>query len=388
MKTSPEIEGPVRSLYVQVPFCPERCDYCSIPVSIHPERAEGYLKALSLEKARIRSRLDLGSIRTLYLGGGTPTSLSPGLFSDLIDLLKEGLLPLGEFTVESRPDTLDVPMLKLLERKGVSRLSIGMEAASSEQMAFLGRNTNPYDISSMIEFVRNNFTGQISMDFIIGGMGYDPSLFRTISYDLLEAGLDHLSAYPLTLENRTVLTLRDARGELSDTLEEDAASFWKTATEDLRSMGWNQYEVANFSRNPETVCQHNLSVWKGESYLGMGAGAHQRVMFVRSENVRSYVSYEERLNRGESPLESREVLSESQAFLEVIYTNARLSYGIPKGWLDGSLDPYELSNLLSRMIDHHWIKKEELDHDRIVFTPEGWLFLDSLIGEFSVLVER
>ncbi len=388
MKTSPGIEGPVRSLYVQVPFCPERCDYCSIPVSIHPERAEGYLKALSLEKGRIRSRLDLGSIRTLYLGGGTPTSLAPGLFSDLIDLLKEGLPPLREFTVESRPDTLDVPMLKLLERKGVSRLSIGMEAASSEQMGFLGRHTNPYGISRMLEFVRSNFSGQISMDFIIGGLGYDPSRFRTISYDLLEAGLDHLSAYPLTLENRTVLTLRDTRGELSDTLEEDAAEFWKTATEDLRSMGWNQYEVANFSRNPETVCQHNLSVWNGESYLGMGAGAHQRVMYVRSENVRSYITYEERLKRGESPLDNREILSEAQVFLEVIYTNARLSYGIPRSWLDDCFDPYELSNLLFRMIDRHWIKTEEIAHGRIAFTPEGWLFLDTLIGEFSSLIER
>lgn len=387
MKNSRLLDDPVRSLYVQVPFCPERCDYCSIPVSVRPERADGYIKALSIEKERIRSRVDLGKVETLYLGGGTPTVLSPGLFSDLIDLLREDLPPLKEVTTESRPDTLDRPMLEMLEKKGVTRLSIGMETVSSVQMAFLGRTSCSYDVVRMIESVRNSFSGQISMDFIIGGEGYDSGKFRTVAGTLLEAGLDHLSAYPLTLENRTVLTLRETRGELPDSMEDDAAEAWRIATSDLRSMGWKQYEVANFSRNPHTVCQHNLSVWKGDSYLGMGAGAHQRVLSVRSENVHSHLSYESRLNLGETPIEHLEKLTGEQLFLETIYTNARLSYGFPKAWLDERISPYALSGFLSRMIDHRWIEEKELDRKRIVFTPEGWIWLDSLMGEISVLVE-
>ncbi|MHB1606124.1 MAG: coproporphyrinogen-III oxidase family protein [Leptospirales bacterium] len=380
------LNTPVRSLYVQVPFCPERCDYCSIPVSVRPDRADGYIRALAIEKERVRSRTDLRTLKTLYLGGGTPTILEPALFSDLIDVLVDGLDPFQEVTTESRPDTLTLPILKMLEKKSVTRLSIGIETVSPVQMTFLGRTSGSYDIVHFIDYVRNIFSGQISMDFIIGGTGYDPNQFRSIAGMLLEAGLDHLSVYPLTFENRTVLTLRNTRGEIPEETGDEASEAWCTATSDLRSMGWNQYEVANFSRNAETVCQHNLSVWEGHSYLGMGAGAHQRINDVRNENVRSYVSYESRLARKESPSERQERLSADELFLEVLYTNARLSYGFPKDWLDVRINPYDLSRFLSRMVANRWVREKDLQENRIVFTPEGWQWLDDLIGELSGLI--
>lgn len=386
MKSPVPLNTPVRSLYVQVPFCPERCDYCSIPVSVRPDRADGYVRALSIEKERIRSRIDLRTLETLYLGGGTPTVLEPSLFSDLIDCLADGLSPLKEVTTESRPDTLTLPILKMLEQKGVTRLSIGMETASPVQMDFLGRSSGSYDIVRFIDSIRNVFSGQISMDFIIGGTGYDPKQFRTVAGTLLEAGLDHLSVYPLTFEERTVLSLRDSRGEVPGETGDEAAEAWRKTTSDLRSMGWYQYEVANFSRNQETVCLHNRNVWEGNSYLGMGAGAHQRINSVRNENVRSHKTYESILGRRERPSVFQENLSEEELFLEILYTNARLSYGFPKEWLDVRIDPYDLSRFLVHMIENRWVCEKDLQKNRVIFTPEGWVWLDHLIGELSGLI--
>lgn len=386
MAFDPTFFRTIRTLYVQVPFCPERCDYCSIPVSLRPDLASGYVEALFLEKERILQREDLSRLETLYIGGGTPTVLEPALLSELLEGLKKDLPPLAEITVESRPDVLTEETLSLLDSKGVTRLSVGMESVTSTQMGFLGRTMDPVDSVRFIEFVRNSFSGRLSMDFIVGGPGYDEYQFLDTARTLLREGLDHLSVYPLTLEAQTSLKARDLRKELPGDLEEKAGNDWQSAVRKLAILGWHRYEVANFARSSRTTCRHNLGVWQGFDYAGLGAGAHQRIRSVRTVNLPSFQSYELSVRKGAHPVYLKEILTEKEALLEILYTNARISYGFPLDWISSAPTGMDILRFLGEWVACGWIDSLRLEEGIVVFTPAGWDQLDTLLGQlWSVL---
>ena len=372
----------IRTLYVQVPFCPERCHYCSLPVSLQTERAPAYLRALFREKKRLMEREDLSGLETLYVGGGTPTVLPLPHLQKLLEELQEGLPPLAEITVESRPDTVTPEILHRLRSSGVTRLSFGMESVRSEHMRFLGRTMNVLEPVRFLEFVRNHFSGFVSMDFIAGGEGFSENAFLQEAQSLLAEGLDHLSLYPLTVEEQTSLKGRLRRGEISAGTEDAAGRIWKRIVRELSSMGWFRYEVANFSRSPDTVCRHNHLVWQGYDHAGIGAGAHQRIRSVRTINVRSLVSYEERLFSMKAPFEGRESLDQDERLLEILYTNARLSNGFPLSWLSSE----DRSNAIggadfSDLVEEGYLDSRAYSSGRVIFTEKGRDLLDGLMGE-------
>ena len=387
MAFDPTFFQTIRTLYVQVPFCPERCDYCSIPVSLRPDLANGYVEALFREKERLLQREDLSRLETLYIGGGTPTVLEPGLLSELLDGLKKELPPLAEITVETRPDVLTAEMLSLLDSKGVTRLSVGMESVTSSQMGFLGRTMDPVDSVRFVEFVRNRFSGRLSMDFIVGGAGYDEKQFLEAARTLLTEGLDHLSVYPLTLEDQTSLKARHLRKELPCDLEEMAGRDWQSAVRKLASLGWHRYEVANFSRSSRTECRHNLRVWQGFDYAGLGAGAHQRIRSVRTVNLPSIRSYELSVRRDMHPVHLNETLTGQEALLEILYTNARISYGFPIDWLSSGQTGKDMTRFLGEWVACGWIDPLRLEEGRVVFTTAGWDQLDTLMGQLWSMLD-
>lgn len=386
MAFDPTFLQTIRTLYVQVPFCPERCDYCSIPVSLRPDLASGYVEALFLEKEQLLQRKDLSRLETLYIGGGTPTVLEPALLSELLEGLKKDLPPLTEITVESRPDALTEEKLSLLDSKGVNRLSVGMESVTSSHMGFLGRTMDPVDSVRFIKFVRSRFSGRLSMDFIVGGPGYDEYRFLDAARTLLREGLDHLSVYPLTLEDRTSLKARHLRKELPGDLEEKAGTDWQSAVRKLAILGWHRYEVANFARSSQTTCRHNLRVWQGFDYAGLGAGAHQRIQNVRTVNHPSFQSYELSVRKGTHPVYLKEVLTDRESLLEVLYTNARTSYGFPLEWISFAPTGRDMFRFLNEWVACGWIDSLRLEEGNVVFTTAGWDQLDTLLGTlWSVL---
>lgn len=371
--------------YVQVPFCIERCDYCSIPVSARPDKAASYIEALAQETERISSRFERTAPSTFYVGGGTPTALPISQIEDILDLLPVARNSKPEITLEARPESLSNLILERIEKKGVNRLSLGIEGVSENQMKFLGRRTTSYDPLEWFERFRSVFHGKISLDFIVGGDGYDPVRFRTYAEKLYALGLDHLSVYPLSIEPRTVLRLKDSRGELPDGLDDATAENWRKATEDLRAIGWHHYEVSNFARSPDSICRHNVLVWKGGDYLGVGAGAHQKVGRIRTSNVRSIVSYEQALKSGNSPFEEVIHLTDYEVWIEYLYTNARLTYGIHKDRFVPYVEDKLVSDYAKKMIHNGWIDPDCWEEGRLKFSYEGWLWLDELVGDLVSL---
>jgi oxygen-independent coproporphyrinogen-3 oxidase len=244
----------------------------------------------------------------------------------------------------------------------------------------LGRSSAVFDPVVFLSEIRRFFSGSVSMDFIVGGGSFDTGGFRELGRSLLAAGLDHLSFYPLTLERQTSLLAHHDRSGTALKIEEDAALDWLDCIKELKEVGWDRYEVANCSNAKETRCLHNLLIWEGADYLGIGSGAHQRVRKVRTENVRSFTV--------------REVLSEEALLIERLLPRLRVSSGVTLEdlvkWIPESYVRNEVRSYLSCGL----VREEEFVREsRIVCTDEGLNHLDDLVtglilGMDRVLVQR
>ena len=384
-----KIEDTILPLYVQVPFCPERCDYCSIPVSTRMDEAATYLDALSVELSRVVDYIGNASAITIYIGGGSPTSLPKEDLGRLLGMFDPFRGRCLEWTVESRPEGLSEENLAILSEAGVTRLSIGIESWEADRMNFLGRSTPVFDPVQFLSGIRPFFQGAVSMDFIVGGGRFDTRAFKDLARALLAAGLEHLSFYPLTLEGQTSLLAHHDRSGTAKGIEEEAASDWLDCIAALSDVGWDRYEVANCSSGPESRCLHNLLIWEGADYLGIGAGAHQRVRNIRTENVRSFREYVNRTNEGQDPFAVRESLSDAELFIERLLTRMRVCSGVSLKELGEWIPESYVRKIVDSYVSNGFVRKEDLVRDsRVVCTDEGLNRLDDLVSGLILGMDR
>jgi oxygen-independent coproporphyrinogen-3 oxidase len=379
-KTFSDYSPPV---YVQIPFCPERCDYCSIPVSVNPSLVSDYLSSLEKEVARILPDLAGMPPLAVYVGGGSPTSLPVDSFERLLAILAPLFRSTRELTFESRPEALSPEKISLLNRVPSLRVSLGVEASDAEGLLALGRSAPFSDPVLLLRDLKNRLRAQVSMDFICAGRDFSVPRFLERSGNLLREGLDHLSVYPLVIEERTVTALRKAQKRTEENLEEVAAENWREVCQGLSGSGWIRYEVSNFSRKESGACLYNLHVWKGGDYRGVGSGAHQKIKSVRYENIRSIPDYVRISERDDKhPYDNKESLSVQASETEYLYTNLRLRDGLPVDWLL-SRTKIELSvRLIDRFVRAGAIDKYRTVDGVLVLTGEGLFMLDEIAQSF------
>ena len=366
-------------VYIQVPFCPERCDYCAIPVSSSQSMVKDYLDALERELARVRPYLSKNPPLSLYFGGGSPTSLPENEFVYLVNMFSTYFQQIFEVTIESRPEALTTQILEHLQRVPHLRLSLGMESLDSASLAALGRKAPSLSPVALLERIKSCLTAQVSMDFICTGEDFDVDRFLSTAEILREEGLDHLSVYPLVVEKQTVLSLRKDQGRTEEELEDRAAENWRQVCEGLVRQGWLRYEVSNFARDPERICRHNLHVWRGGDYVGLGPGAHQKIDGVRYENVRSVVEYVSIVrNESRHPFAAKEGLSARDRDVEFLYTNLRLFSGIPVRWILSRTNPRQGRAVIDDIVRNGLGMINRTDCEALVLTGEGLFLLDEV----------
>ena len=369
-------------VYVQVPFCPDRCDYCAVPVSVSTAILPRYLEALALEAKKVQGLFEETPPVSLYIGGGSPLSLPREALLRLLEILSP-FLPKGEgaeVTVESRPEDLDSGTLEILRGIPGIRLSLGIEGGASEELERLGRRSAYLEPLPLLKRLRREIPeAAISMDFIVGEENGAGDRLLATARELRAEGLDHLSVYPLVVESRTVLALRKSQGQTSECLEEAAAERWVEICRALSSQGWNRYEVSNFSRDPEGVCRHNRHVWQGGDYLGLGAGAHQRMGRRRRENVRSVSEYVRTVEAGMDSYGTTETLTEEAYDIEYLYGNFRLSAGISTRWLKERVGGASYGLLHSEFVRMDVLDQIRTNLQRLVLNDRGFSLLDSLV---------
>lgn len=263
-------------IYVHVPFCRSICPYCAFNVV----RAKQAIPAQALwdavcAEAHAHAPLFDGPLRTVYIGGGTPSLMSPQWIATLIATLRErfGARHLQEVTLEVEPGTLDEAGLRAVRRGGVTRLSIGWQSSVPRLLQALGRGHSHADAARLLADAQAAGFDNISLDWMLAGPGQSQEEFARDASAIVAAAPSHVSCYVLSVEPKTPFARQQAKGTLKLPGEEAEVQWLTQAAQTLRRAGYRRYEVASFAR-PGAQSRHNRAYWSGRPYLGLGPGAH------------------------------------------------------------------------------------------------------------------
>ncbi|MFK7767311.1 MAG: radical SAM family heme chaperone HemW [Mariniblastus sp.] len=315
-----------RSVYIHVPFCRHRCGYCNFTlVAGRDYLIERFLNALEKEIGWLDQTYELD---TLFLGGGTPTHLSPPQLDRLGDILRSRFVVTEhtEVTSECNPNDLSIERGRALQRIGVNRISLGVQSFDSQKLKRLERDHTKREVESAVSVARK-IDARISLDLIFASP--DESL---LEWELdLEAAIDmapeHLSTYELTYEKGTQFWNRLQRGSLNEAHEDLRAEMYLMAIKRLAANGYEQYEVSSFSKSGHR-CQHNLAYWTGDPYFAFGPGASRFVDGIRETNHQSTMKYLKLMEGNISPVADREQLAPLPAAKERLAIGLRMADGL------------------------------------------------------------
>lgn len=319
-----------RAAYVHVPFCAHHCGYCDFAIAVNQDdRISLYLEALEAELATLEKPQP---VRTIHIGGGTPTHLSADQLERLLTSLRKWL-PLvssseREFAIEANPDSLDADKVKVLADHGVTRVSLGAQSFHPHLLKVLERTHSPGEVPRAVAAVRTRIP-QVSLDLIFGVPGQTEREWREDLAAALALEPDHLSTYGLTYEKGTPLWKQRQRGDLRPLDEDAELTLYKIAIDTLEAAGFEHYEISNFAR-PGRRSRHNQTYWANEAYFGFGMGAARYVLGRRELNTRDLNTYLRRILSGESATFQSEVLEPYERAQETMALQLRRSEGIDR----------------------------------------------------------
>jgi oxygen-independent coproporphyrinogen-3 oxidase len=369
-------------LYLHVPFCASRCGYCDFNTYTATELGgsvsrDTFHEVLAQEVRYAATRLgdERRPVDTVFVGGGTPTLLGARGLVSLLDAVRTefGLAPDAEVTTEANPDSVDDRMLADLRAGGFTRISFGMQSTSSSVLAVLDRTHTPgAGLESARAASRAGFA-HVNLDLIYGTPGESDDDLRRSVEDAISAGVDHVSAYALIVEDGTPLARRVRRGELPAPDDDVAAARYGIVDELLSAAGMPWYEVSNWSR-PGAECRHNLGYWHDDDWWGIGPGAHSHIGGDRWWNVKHPRTYADRLASGVSPEEDREVLTPAQRRMERVMLGLRLAEGLSADDLDDGGRAQAPGEAEDGLLD-----PDALARGRLVLTYRGRLLADAVI---------
>ena len=268
------IGGPSGGLYIHIPFCETKCGYCDFfSVALKGRNPEPLVDRVCRELAW-RLTNSYISVRTVFVGGGTPTLLPVLLLERLLDTIARNVqtAELEEFTVEANPATVDDARAELLVDLGVTRVSMGAQSFDPAELITLERLHSPDDIGPSVDTLRRAGIGQINLDLIFGIPGQTVASWMTSLHRAIDLAPDHIACYGLTSEPATRLTALRNAGRIAECDEDIEAEMFVATMETLESAGYRQYEISNYAK-PGCESRHNLIYWRNEPYIGVGPSA-------------------------------------------------------------------------------------------------------------------
>ena len=324
------------ALYLHIPFCRRKCSYCDF--CSFPGHGEDFLPYLDALKREFRQSWNPEwEIASLYIGGGTPTVLSPNALVDLVQTLKSAasIRPGAEVTIEANPGTVRAEGLAQLLAAGVNRLSIGAQSSQDRLLQVLGRIHTAAEVEATVAAARREGFTNISLDLIYGLPGESLADWEQTLAWATALQPDHLSCYGLQVEAGTPLfgMVRDGTAHLPE--EDETSAMFLANTQFLPTAGYQQYEISNFARLPSTDqdrsddyrCRHNLTYWGSGDYLGLGLAACSTVADRRWTNVATLTAYFQALAGGTAPTAEVETLTPRQCMAEMLMLGFRLRTG-------------------------------------------------------------
>jgi oxygen-independent coproporphyrinogen-3 oxidase len=361
----------VEHLYIHIPFCDGKCHYCGFySVMAAPGLTELYAGLPAAEIAALRNMRKIAAcaaIRTVYLGGGTPAMLGCEGLRRLAEGIaaKLDLSGVSEWTVELNPASVTKEILGTLHEIGVNRISIGAQIFDDPTLASVGRRHSADDAAHAVAMAQDAGFANVGIDLIAGLPDVTPEIWERTLERALSLDLKHLSVYALNIEPGTVLASQVADGlKLPD--DEAQLSALSQAEERLNAAGFTRYEISNYAL-PGFECLHNLSVWRGLDYLGLGPTAASRIGKTRWTNCADLSDYIEAVQQGHRPACENEILNDVDDALERVVFALRLDEGI-------SLDDIRQNfPILADRIDIWEKRMQDLKRQKITeFRDQRW----------------
>ncbi|WP_216216205.1 radical SAM family heme chaperone HemW [Amycolatopsis aidingensis] len=370
-------------VYVHVPFCATRCGYCDFNTYTAGELGSSSSPGSWLEA--LRRELDLAAgllgtpprADTVFVGGGTPSLLGADGLAAVLDAVRGsfGLAGDAEVTTESNPESTSPEFFAGLLRAGYTRVSLGMQSAAPHVLRVLDRVHTPGRPVAAAREARAAGFEHVNLDLIYGTPGEREEDLRSSLEAVLAAGVDHVSAYALIVEDGTALARRVRRGELPAPDDDVLARRYELLDAALAGAGLHWYEVSNWAASARARCRHNLGYWLGGDWWGAGPGAHGHIGGVRWWNAKHPARYAARLESGELPVAGQEVLTAQDRYLERVMLELRLAEGLPLEALDEagrrSVQDAVAEGLLER--------SALADRGRAVLTGRGRLLADGVV---------
>lgn len=325
---SPPCPDEKPGLYVHVPFCARKCPYCGFFSVPKPRLIPDFLDALGREAELYKADWPDG-FDTLYLGGGCPSLLSGPQLDQLLAVVRSAFqfTPDVEVTLEANPEHVSPEALAAWRTAGINRLSLGAQSLDQGDLAWLGRRHGPADVVRAVAAARDAGITDLGLDLIYGLPGRTTAHWRGVVQAALALEPTHVSAYQLTVEPRTLLARRVARGEVACPGEDEQAESFLTTHDLLTTTGYEHYEISSFAREGRRS-RHNQKYWRRTPYLGLGPAAHSHAAGERWWNVSSLRKYLAALGRGSSPKAGHERLTRDQIRLETLMLGLRTADGL------------------------------------------------------------
>jgi oxygen-independent coproporphyrinogen-3 oxidase len=315
-------------LYIHIPFCLNKCSYCDFYSSTSISAVPDFLKALLKEMEMYQNGFN--PFDTVYIGGGTPSLLSPKQLEKILTSVRKNfdLIPDPEITIETNPADLDQSLLESIREMGFNRINIGIQSFNDKMLHFLSRRHSAKQAISAIEVSRKAGFQNIGLDLIYSVPEQDMNSWLDTLKQAVAFSPEHLSCYQLTLGAKTPLGIRYQAGEFLMPGEELQYEFFIKTAEFLEDVGYIHYEVSNFAREIKFTSRHNQKYWDHSPYLGLGPSAHSFQSNQRWWNHRSLNRYLAAIDAGNPPIKEIEILTMEQLRLEALYLGLRTKKGV------------------------------------------------------------
>ncbi|MEK4486526.1 radical SAM family heme chaperone HemW [Psychrobacillus sp. FSL H8-0484] len=320
----------VRGVYIHIPFCHQICNYCDFnKFFFHNQPVDEYIESLGKEMALWTDDLKKAKIETIFIGGGTPTSLSLEQLERLFTLIHM-YIPMEqviEFTSEANPDEITLEKMQLMRKFGVNRLSMGVQTFDQDLLKVLGRTHSNEHVYEVIEFAKQTDFPSISIDLMYGLPNQTMEQWKASLQEAFRLKIPHISAYSLLVEPKTIFYNLLSKGKLSLPGEDLEAEMYGYLLDEMKQNSYLQYEISNFSLEGK-ASQHNLLYWNNDEYIGLGAGAHGYVNGVRYSNHGPLKKYMQTIDSGEKPLMMQKEVTQIEKMEEEMFLGLRKNAGV------------------------------------------------------------
>lgn len=354
------------SLYIHIPFCETICDYCDFAkLQYFRKFAIDYLKALKQEIASYQ----IGELKTIYVGGGTPTALEDDLFLELLEIIKPYTKGVKEFTIEANPESLSEEKIQIIKRYGVNRVSVGVQSTNDEVLKYINRKHTFEDVKKAVQLLHDSDIHNINVDLILGLPHASEKLLLEDLNNILSLDICHVSCYSLTIHPHTVLYSKGYKELDGDTMRH----YYDVVQKVLLREGFNHYEISNWAKEGRESL-HNLTYWRNEQYYGVGLGASGYIDGVRYKNTINLTKY----LRG-NYVEEKEIVTKKDKFTYEIMLKLRTRYGLD---LDKITREYGINLLKTKEKEIDELTKEKyvlFKDGFLIPTYEGMMILDTII---------